>query len=591
VSALGAARERCGPGADGASRFIWNDNLLRQSIQLAEAYGSFQRDKLAQFVKPVRDVTKQTAVDLLGQNMQALVAQARKVERVPRVWNDAGALQDEIASEVADLRRVSEPLRQVIDTYDKVGLRSAFLEQYRQVADDKQEILRRLDQLLDREDLYRISGKLTQWRGERAPVLDAFDVNDPDALGQYVKATRGRLRIWARDLAKVPVTILDGLGSGAIGDTDPLSRKWREINDNLDAFEKMTPGNSVREMETFLDTTLMAVTPDNCLDRLPKRTGDQRDYFQQHRARVYDAVRRRCLHFAEEKILSLYRRLAERFNRDLGGKFPFVRNTQLTEPQDVAPRDLRAFFLDFDEFMQKYDSFFARGESADVVGLGREIDSFLNSLRTMRVLFAPVITEAASDAAKYGIQIQYRVNRQSEINGSQVAEWVLALGDQRLDEGQGQWQVGDRVRLTLRWAKDGPYVPSLKDQVASAAVDGDAISFEFGGFWSMLRLLRTFRAQPADMRRAVDQRPHVLKLIVELAERKGTGRLRILPDSYYTGKGDVPSGGTARIAFQYSKAILFVRVGIAPADSKDSLTVPAEFPTKAPLPRALEERH
>jgi type VI secretion system protein ImpL len=241
--------------------------------------------------------------------------------------------------------------------------------------------------------------------------------------------------------------------------------------------------------------------------------------------------------------------------------------------------------------MQKYDSFFSRGESADVVGLGREIDSFLNSLRAMRVLFAPVITEAASDAAKYAVQIQYRVNRQSEINGSQVAEWVLALGDQRLDEGQGQWQVGDRARLTLRWAKDGPYVPSLKDQVGSASVDADAISFEFGGFWSMLRLLRTFRALPADMRRAVDQRPHVLKLIVELAERKGTGRLRILPDSYYTSKGDVPSGGTARIAFQSSKAILFVRVGFAPADSTDSLTVPAEFPTKAPLPRALEERH
>lgn len=574
---------------EGSYRIIWNDNLLRQSIQLAEAYGTFQRDKLGQFVKPLRDVIKQTAVDLLGQNMQALVAQARKVERVPRVWNDAGALQDEIASEVADMRRVSEPLRQVIDTYDKVGLRSAFLEQYRQVADDKQEILRRLDQLLDREDLYRISGKLMGWRGERAPVLDAFDVNDPDALGQYVKATRSRLRIWARDLGKVPVTILDGLGSGAIGDTDPLSRKWREINDDLEAFEKMTPGNSVKEMETFLDTTLMSVTPDNCLDRLPKRTGDQRDYFQQHRARVYDAVRRRCLHFAEEKILSLYRRLAERFNRDLGNKFPFVRTAQLSEPQDATPRDVRGFFLEFDEFMQKYDSFFSRRESSDIAGLGREIDSFLNSLRALRPLFAPVITDSASDAAKYGAQIQYRVNRQSEINGSQVAEWLLTLGDQRLDEGVGQWSVGDRTRLSLRWAKDGPYVPSLKDQAPSATVDGDSISFEFGGFWGMLRLIRTFRAQAADMRRAVDQRPHVLKLVVELAERKGTGRLRILPDSYYTSKGEAPSGA-ARVAFQYSKAVLFVRIAIGPADSKDTLTVPAEFPAKAPLPRLLEER-
>lgn len=36
-----------------------------------------------------------------------------------------------------------------------------------------------------------------------------------------------------------------------------------------------------------MDTTLVTVTPDNCLDKLPRRSGDISDFFLQTRLRIH----------------------------------------------------------------------------------------------------------------------------------------------------------------------------------------------------------------------------------------------------------------------------------------------------------------
>ena len=47
----------------------------------------------------------------------------------------------------------------------------------------------------------------------------------------------------------------------------------------------------------------------------------------------------------------------------------------------------------------------------------------------------------------------------------QIIDWTLEVGEQTVhatdSQRQGRWRFGDRVRLTLRWAKDAPMQPSL----------------------------------------------------------------------------------------------------------------------------------
>lgn len=578
---------------DGAYRVSWNEENLRSAVGLSDAYTAFLRDRLPSLYPDLREVVRGTALERLGQSMPLLISQARRIERLTRPSNDVQALQDVLSGEVAELKRVGGLLRQLLEIFERLGLKSQQSELYRQIEDDTREILRRLDLILDKEDLYRVSSKLAQWRGQRPPSFDAFDVEDAESLGQYLKVQRGRIRNLARDYAKIPVSMLEGMAAPGGGSaSDPLFNKWRNIVSEIEHFEALTPGNSVKELDSFVDTSLLAITPDNCQERLPRRTGDSRDYFLQNRARIYDAVRRRCSQFVEERLLDSYDRLAQRFNKTLAGHFPFSRNPGSLDEEEANPRDVRAFFSEFDAFLPRFDAFMAREDAPTLPTMAaaqRSLSGFIDAMRAVRPFFAPLLNEKSTDSTpKYNLATEYRVNRQAEINGNQVAEWWLSISGQRIDDTQTTWGLGDRLRLSMRWAKDGPYHPASIDQLRGASVDGtDTISFEWGGYWGMLRFLRLYRSLPGDLRKAVDRQPHILKFVVEIVERKRTGRLRLLPDSAYNRK-EAAQNTPAKSAFVYNRAVVYVRFGLSAGENKDVIIVPAEWPAVAPLARDKE---
>lgn len=568
---------------EGAYRVSWNEEALRQAVALTDAHTAFVRDRLPGIYPEIREVVRGTALEQVGKSVPILVAKARRIERITRPASDVQGLQDILSGEVSDLKRTGPVLRQILDTYERLGLKAQHGELYRQLEDDMREILRRIDLVLDRNDLYRVSSKLAAWRGLRSPALDAFDVEDAEGLNQYLKAQRTTVRNLARDYAKTPVSMLDGLappGGGAA--SDPLFTKWRNIVGEVERFEAMAPGNSIKELEGFVDTTLSSVTPENCQERLPRRTGDSRDYFLQSRARVYDAVRKRCSQFVEDRLFEGYDRLAARFNKTLAGRFPFSKNPMSLDEEEADPRDVRAFFAEYDQFTQKYDAFAGREEAALGSSSLRTAAGFIEAIRNVRPFFAPLLGERQSDAgALYGISVEYRVNRQAEINGNQIAEWSMAVADSRADDTQLSWRLGDKLRLSMRWAKDGPYQPSSLDQGKGTSVDGnDTIHFEWGGYWSILRFLRIYRSLPSDLRKAVDRQPHILKFVVEIAERKRSGRVRLLPDAAYNSKqsGSTPA---AKSAFLFNRAVVFVRFAVTVGETKDRIVVPAEWPALA----------
>ncbi len=583
---------------DGSYRVTWNEDLLRQAIALSDAYGSFTRDRLGQTYEVIRDGVKNTALDRLGRSMPSLVGQARRVERISRPSGDTKSLADEVVGEVNDLKRASELLRQILETYDRLGLKSAKSELYQQVQEDTREILRRLDLLLEKDDTYRVAAKLSQWRGAHPPPLDAFDVDDADALAQYIKAQRARMKYWARDFAKTPVALLEALV--ASGDSssseDPLFLKWQRIVTELDHFEKMTPGNSVKELESFIDTTLMSVTPDNCLDRLPRRSGENPDFFLLTRARIYDAVRKRCVKFSEERLLDGYERLAKHFNKDLAGRFPFSRGLGATDDEEADPRDVRSFFQDFDEYVAKYDPYMARNEPAlmpAMITSAREIGSFLDSVRAVRPFFVPLVADKSGDIVpRYSMGVEFRVKTQTEINGNQIADFGYSVADQRIDDPQAIWQLGDKIRLTFRWAKDGPYRPSANNQPRGAQLDkNDAISFEWAGKWALIRFLRQYKSQPNDLRKTQDRQPHIIKFPIEIEEKKKDSKLHLLADSYYAKKGAAPTKEETpqtRNAFLYTKAVVFVRITITLPESKEPIVLLSDWPATAPPLRGAD---
>lgn len=562
-------------------RVSWNEDLLRQALQLSDVYAVFVRDRLGQIYPIIRGAVKGTAKERLSRAMPGLVAQARRTERIT---NNNSISQDEVSGEVAELKRVMPLLRQVIETYEKLSLGTAYSDLARQVKEDTRQILTRIDNLFEKEDLYRTSRRLARWNGQRPPALDAFDVDDAEALAQYIKTQRNRMKSWARDFASAPVSMLEGLGESS---SEGIMVKWKGIVRDLDSFEKMTPNNAVKSLESLIDTTMMTLTPDNCVDRLPPASSERAEYFEQKHGRIYNDMRRRCLELSEERLRDGFERLASVFRRDLEGKFPFTRRRARNDNEDADPRDVRAFYITFDEYFAKYNAFrnHENVKGQLVLPESRKMDGFLQSVQLVRRFFEPLISDKSGDALlRYSIGIEYRVNKQNEFNGSQIAEWSLSVANQRIDEPQAIWQLGDPIGLSLRWAKDGPYRPAQDGQQRGARVDkNDAVSFDWGGQWALLRFLRYHLAQESDLGKSTDRAPHVLKFTVPIEEKKRSGRLRLLPDEYYARKGTQVQT-QAKSAYINSKAVVYVRFRLNLPDSKDQVVINPDWdwPAEAP---------
>lgn len=572
---------------EGSYRVSWNEDMLRQAIQLSDSYTTFTRDRAGQFHELIRERVKKAAVVKLGQSMHYLLWQARRIEYISKTTGDVNALQDELTAEVADLRRVSPLLRNILDIYDRLDLKDARAELFRQLQEETRELLRRLDYLVDRDENYKVStGKLKEWRGLRPPALYAFDVDDAEGLSQYLKAQRARMKFWARDFAKTPVSLLEGMapGGGSSGEGDPVFVKWQQIVSALDGFEKMAPENSVKNLESFIEVTLMGLTPDNCLD-LPSRGKESTDYFAQIQTKIYNAVRRRCVEFSEERLLEGYDRLAGRFRRDLADHFPFCRGSACNDQEDADPRDIKAFLQEFDDYFQKFDAYAKRHEvnlhPAMIASKG-DISRFLDSVRVVRPFFAPLLSAKSEETLpRYNLSVQYRVNKRNEDNASQIVEWGLFLGDQRIDEPQTVWQLGDKIRLAFRWAKDGPFRPAQTGQVIGAQGDKeDTLSFEWGGRFALLRFLRNYKSQESDLRQSLDRQPHILKFVMRFEDRKRNGRLRVLPESYYSQKGI--QSGQSKPSLLSNKVVIFVRFSISLPDSKEPIVLLSDWPASAP---------
>lgn len=577
---------------EGAFRVSWNEENLRQASALSDAYTVFVRDRLGQFPDAYRELVKATARERLGSSMPSLVAAARKTERLSRATGDLKTLLEEVTTEVGDLRRASPLLRQVLETYERLELKAPRGELYGQLESDAKETLRRLDTLQEKDEMYKVSSKLKNWRGLRPPAYDAFDSDDAEGLTQYLKAQRNRMKYWAKDFAKTPVSLLEGITpGGSASESDPTVLKWKKIVAELDAFEKMTPDNSVKQLESFIEVTMVALTPDNCLDRLPRRSGETPDFFLQSKARIYDEMRRRCVQFNEERLLDGYERLARRFNKDLGGRFPFSRTAISGDDEEADPRDVRTFLQEFDEYATKFAAYASRNEvnlSPIYINSNRDINNYIETIKGLRPFFAPLLSDKSGDTApRYSLNVAFRINTQNEINGSQIAEYALAVADQRIEDAVATWQLGDRIRVSFRFAKDGLYRPAENGQARGAITErGDTVTYEWGGRWGLLRFLRNYKTSANDMRRSLDKTPHILKFVMEIEEKKRNSRLRLLPENYYNAKGVTTN--QQRSAYIFNKAIVYARFALSLPESKDPLVLPEEWPANAPPLRGYE---
>lgn len=151
-----------------------------------------------------------------------------------------------------------------------------------------------------------------------------------------------------------------------------------------------------------------------------------------------------------------YRSLAQRFNRDLAGRFPFAGPAA----QDADPQQVSQFFRDYPGRRAKLDRLLENPR----VPRREELRQFLVQLDDVAEFFAPTL--ARPTAAAIRLDVRFRARPQASPGSEQIVSWELYSGvsSARYPNGGSvlDWYGGDNLTLKLDWARPTPRLGKLR---------------------------------------------------------------------------------------------------------------------------------
>lgn len=539
-------------------RLTWDTGLLETAAGLPESHTS-PVDELKIFPMAWQNTLQRMASGRLRAKMVDLIAQAQTFE--PALEGGARVSEEDLRPEVRNFREAARPLAVLLNLFDRLDFTDPYADLSDLTVAQASQLLASVDRLLENEELYEV-GDLSAWDGLQPLSPVVFGARDAADMNYYLDVQRERIKYIADEYADPLIAFL-GNSKVARGQVYvPMLSKWQRLLSELRKYENKKPGNSLATLEGFILTDMDQITLENFSQRLrpPDLAEQSGDFFLQRRNRLRREVYERCREVAEDRMVAGYTAIERFFNQNLAGKFPFSGGDAGEAGAEADPEDLREFYRLYDRTVRVDREFLKQSKK-----FGASTDSALEFLYQMdRVRgFLQAFRGDDERAPVVDLDVDFRVNQRNEAGGNQIIDWILEVGDRKIQahdaERRGRWSFGDPIRLSLRWAKDAPDAPA---PVANRGVrvEERTVIYEYPNRWSLFSLLKNHASAPTDFGSLVDPKPYTLRFVIETRP---------------AGKGDKkegPPAGTAKV---------FVRVTPVSPDQKERLVLPA-FPEKAP---------
>lgn len=532
---------------------IWDRNTLLEADKLFTAYNKYAQGSLRTAPPVIREALQRVAVQRLQQNVLDYMGQAQS----------AIAPGSPDGADVQSFNQSLDVLQRLLGESGELSDPAAARNFSAVLTTQASRMLVALEGELDAQNLYAVRDQnFDWWEGEKPLSLAAYDVRSADDLKDYVDHERGQVSNLSQQ-ADPQVKFLRPRSAG-LGkpETQALS-DWYGISQQLTNYTNKSPGNSVLLLEDYIRTGLDKIAPDtSCQDNTRDPVG-RSDYFLTRRSLLRTGALARCRVLSQRAYTM---QIAALFNRGLAGRFPFSATPPQSPLEEADPAALVAFFAKFDEYgkvaTDSLNQNLQPGPQRDAA-LG-----FLSQMAGIRPVFAAFLAGAQKNPVPaFDFVVNFRVNQSKEIEGNQVIDWGLDVGQQsfqyRAKQNTGHWQLGDPVRVSLRFADDSPLVPTVDSSQAATTVHQRTVSFEYTGAWSLLRLLAEHKPNISEFDRGTDPAPQTLSFYVPTAPD------RTLPQ---------PKNGTAA-----GQVRVYIQVTIVPVGAKDGVNVPLPFPSQAPV--------
>ncbi len=436
------------------------DRLARQALEYA-LNDSLQRSQIAPTDTPADQVSLESVT--------------RADQQLARMSNDLSLSLD--------------PLLGVLRSYGDLGF-AASAATIRQCARNfAAESLSRISALTDSSRLYLP----TPATGNDM----LFDLGTLPILKEYLSRQVARAQVLA-GYATPFMNLLQG--SQSVSDAQrsvpQTATFWHNSIDELNRYTLgKEPTGQVANLDNYFMKQLADLSYSNCRKQLATYVSPEYgdDMFSERRRPLEQLVNQRCSNRRVATAMETYNALAQRFNSDLAGRYPFANIADPAVP-DARLAAVRSFFLDYDAQRA------ALGDAmADLTGeRWRDAQQFVKTLDAISDFFRSNISAPdASEAIR--LSLVFRAQPKQSQGSEQIVAWLLSSGAKAAGFPNRpttlDWQAGQSLALDLTWASHSSWYPVAEKQQPDLVVEGNDATFVANGTWSLLRFIEAHRTQ------------------------------------------------------------------------------------------------
>ncbi|MEA2563935.1 MAG: type secretion system protein ImpL [Acidobacteriota bacterium] len=534
-------------------RLVWDPILLDKATTVTAAFDRFREKGLTLLPADLRPTLERVALDRTNAQAVDLISRAQTFEPIPPAVSQS-LVEDEVSKGIGTFQASRRPVDELMMALGRIRLEQPQRDLEAAVSSEANRLLREVDRLLTEEKVYepRMNG-FSWWDGHEPASPAAWGAKDPTGVQIYLVNTRTRIADLAQVKAQPLLTWLTRT-SDLPHDVRALTDKWRGILDDIRGYESKKPGNPVLALEDFILNEMPKVDTRSCSSAVV-RVQDGGGLFASNLLDLSRQLQSRCYTLAGGHAMELYQEAARYFNQRLAGRYPFTSKSPGPRVPEADPEDVRAFFKQFDRCQEVFRSVPA--------GTGQELRvarGFIDRIAKARTFFAPYLdAEKPELYPSFDIEANFRILREREVAANQIIGWTLEVGGDRITDRETEsrklrWTLGERVRLSVRWASDGPLMPVIRVPKAGVSVQERTVVYEYTNRWALLAALADNRAPLSSYG---DEQPVTLALAV------------------YTQPVDGSQGSEAPTE-------VFLRLTVLAPGTTQTLDPPS-FPERAPL--------
>ena len=454
----------------------WNSALLQEANSYARQYLSFAS---AHKITPSEE-NKRLYLRLARRQLDAVMSgsvNAAQVSSLPNLsLSGASAVsagERELMDESGKFHDAAPSLLETLDLYGQIG----FNARARQVAQCAREYaadsLSRIYSLADGSRLY-----------DPGSVDSSFPLpGDIAVTRDWLARQVSRIKVLAGYAGQYVAFLKNSQGlDDHLWSDDQDAAFWDNTIAELDRYLqfKETNGQAAHLNDLFINV-LTGMNADNCRDRLSAyRAPDYgNDIFSRLRRQRLSQTAAQCEERRDAPAMEAYQMLADRFNRELSGRYPFA----ALEERDASPVEVKAFLADYAANRKKVD---ALADDAGQPKVGR----FLKQMDAVAAFFAGNLSQApASLPLRIGIHFDTLPGNSPGAN--QVISWAAASGGTSVSDNGGsaslEWSWMP-MEFGFTWASNSVWRP--------LSGDNGTVIFSSGGPWSLLRLIQMHGMKP-----------------------------------------------------------------------------------------------